>query len=64
MWPSRHSLLYMHKLTQTFSVDLPSGLYCATMVTDCPAFFKAAAACSWVAYLRSTPLTYKPTSIV
>lgn len=37
----------------------PSGLYCATMVTVCPAFFRAAAACSWVALDKSTPFTYK-----
>ena len=39
----------------------PSGLYCATMVTVCPAFFSAAAACSCVALDRSTPFTYTPT---
>lgn len=37
----------------------PSGLYCATMVTVCPAFFRAAAACSCVALDKSTPFTYK-----
>lgn len=36
----------------------PSGLYCATMVTVCPAFFRAAAACSCVALDKSTPFTY------
>ena len=35
----------------------PSGLYCAMMVTLCPAFFSATAACSWVAPRRSTPFT-------
>lgn len=39
----------------------PSGLYCATMVTVCPAFFRAAAACSCVALDRSTPFTYRHT---
>lgn len=39
----------------------PSGLYCATMVTVCPAFFRAAAACSCVALDRSTPFTYAHT---
>ena len=39
----------------------PSGLYCATMVTVCPAFFRAAAACSCVAVDRSTPFTYTHT---
>ena len=29
------------------------------MVTVCPAFFRAAAACSWVALRRSTPFTWK-----
>lgn len=37
----------------------PSGLNWATMVTVCPAFFRAAAACSCVALDRSTPFTYE-----
>lgn len=36
---------------------LPSGWYCAMMVTVCPAPLSAAAACSWVAPRRSMPFT-------
>lgn len=36
---------------------VPSGRYCAMMVTVCPARFSAAAACSWVALRRFTPFT-------
>lgn len=38
---------------------LPSGLYWATMVTVCPALFRAAAACSCVAFRRLTPFTWQ-----
>lgn len=48
----------MHRVHRQYS---PSGLYCATMVTACPAFFRAAAACSCVALDRSTPFTYTHT---
>lgn len=40
-----------------FPLAVPSGRYCATMVTVCPARFSAAAACSWVALRRFTPFT-------
>ena len=43
---------------------IPSGRYCATIVTAWPAFFKAAAACSWLAVLRSTLFTCKSNQIL
>lgn len=49
--------LCMKENTHTNYPVSPSGLYWATMVTLCPAFFKAAAACSCVALWRSAPFT-------
>lgn len=51
---------YCHSQHGSFTdKNQPSGLYCAIMVTVCPAFFSAMAACSCVAFLRSTPLTWE-----
>lgn len=52
MWHMRK-----HCLTLLFTTALPSGLYWAMIVTVCPALFRAAAACSCVAFLRLTPFT-------
>lgn len=48
---------FQHPHLFALSLPLPSGRYWATMVTDWPARFRAAAACSCVAFLRLTPFT-------
>lgn len=50
------ALLFCH-VPCRWLFHLPSGWYCAMMVTVCPAPLSAAAACSWVAPRRSMPFT-------
>lgn len=59
--PHPFKCMALKHLSFTMSLSLlfclPSGWYCAMIVTVCPAPFSAAAACSWVAPRRSIPFT-------